>query len=139
VEDGLGEEEFLECVKRGLTVRGPIPCEVFLGEVNEWAGDGGVRGDETAIEVSESEEGADVFYARRGGPFGNPFEFHRVHGELAGFHDHSEVFNFLGGEVAFLQFKVEIKVGHSLKNSFGVEFVCSFVGGEDKEVIHVDD
>ena len=32
----------------------------------------------------------------------------RVHGELFGFDDHSEVFYIGGGEAAFLQFEMEV-------------------------------
>ena len=37
-----------------LLGRGPVPREVFLGEVNEGAGDGGVVGNESPIEIGKA-------------------------------------------------------------------------------------
>ena len=53
VQDGFREEEAFEGIKGGLTRRGPIPREVFLGEVKEGAGDVGVVGDEPSVKVGE--------------------------------------------------------------------------------------
>ena len=56
MENGARQEEFLQVVERSLTSRGPVPAIVFLGEVEEGAGDGGVVGDEPTIEVGKAEE-----------------------------------------------------------------------------------
>ena len=41
-------------IKGLLLRRGPVPREVFLGEVNEEAGDGGVVGNELLVEIDEA-------------------------------------------------------------------------------------
>ena len=41
-------------VKGLLLGRGPIPRQVFLGEVNEGVGDGGIVRDESLVEVGKT-------------------------------------------------------------------------------------
>ena len=43
-------------VKGLLLRRGPVPGEVFLGEVDEEMGKGGVVGNESAVEIGEALE-----------------------------------------------------------------------------------
>ena len=53
----------------GLLLGGsPIPGQVFLGEINERMGDGGVVGDESVIEVGKTQEEVNVFDLGRGWP-----------------------------------------------------------------------
>jgi len=139
VKNWFGQEEGFQGVEGGLTDGGPVPLEVLLGEVNEGAGDIGVIWDESPVEVGEAKEGAYVFDLNWGWPFGNTVEFDGVHSKLTGFDDHPEVFYLVCGKFALLKFEVQVKFGHSLKNTFGVFFVSSGVGGEDEEVIHIDD
>ena len=56
VKDRAREEELFEFVKGSLASGGPIPAIVFLSEVQEGAGDGGVIGDEPTVEVSKAKE-----------------------------------------------------------------------------------
>ena len=79
VKDGFGEKELFEGVKGGLASRGPVPREIFLGEVEEGAGDVGVIGDEVAVEIGEAKEGANVFHFGRGRPTCDSIELNRVH------------------------------------------------------------
>ena len=92
----------------------PRPSTVFLSEVDEGAGDVGVIRDEATIEVGKAEEGADILDFLGSGPLSDAIEFDWVHGKLAGFDDHAEVFNFSGGEFAFLEFEMEVKFHHPL-------------------------
>ena len=39
-----------------LLRRGPVPREIFLGEVNEGVGDVGVVGNELLVEIGEAKE-----------------------------------------------------------------------------------
>ena len=80
MEDWFQQEEGFEGVEGFLAGGGPVPLEVFLGEVDEGAGDVGVVGDESLVEVGEAEEGAYVLYFSRSRPFGDSVEFDRVHG-----------------------------------------------------------
>ena len=41
-------------IKGLLLRRGPVPREIFLDEVNEGAGDGGVVGDESSVEIGKA-------------------------------------------------------------------------------------
>ena len=50
---------------------GPVPREVFLGEVNEGLGDVGVVRDKMMVEICEAKEGSNVFDFLGGGPAGN--------------------------------------------------------------------
>ena len=104
VKDGFGEEEAFKGVEGGLTCGGPVPREVFLGEIEEGTSDIGVVGDETSVEVGEAKERADIFHLGWCGPACDTIELNRVHGQLAGFDDHAEVFHLVGGELALLEF-----------------------------------
>ena len=113
-EDGFCEEEAFKGVKGGLTSGGPIPREVFLGEVKERAGDVGIVGDELSVEIGESKERANVFHLGWCGPTCDTIKFDRVHGQLARFDDHAEVFYLVGSELAFLELQVKVELGHTL-------------------------
>ena len=80
VEDWFREEEAFEGVEGRLTRRGPIPGEVFLGEVEERAGDIGVIRDEALVEIGESKEGANIFHLGWGRPTCDSVKFNWVHG-----------------------------------------------------------
>ena len=71
VKDWFRQEEGLEGVERVLTSGGPIPREVFLGEVDEGLGDVGVVRDETLVKVGEAKEGSNILDFFRGWPTGN--------------------------------------------------------------------
>ena len=114
VEDGFGEEKTFEGVEGGLAGRGPVPREVLLGEVEEGAGDVGVVGDESAVEVSEPKERANIFHLGWRRPVCNAVELDGIHGQLAGFHNHAEVFYLVSGEFALLKFQVKVEFSHSL-------------------------
>jgi len=49
-----------------------------------------------------------IFDFSGGWPFGNSVELDRVHGELARFNNHSEVFHLVSSELAFLKFEMQI-------------------------------
>ena len=100
----MREEKLLELVK-GLLISGsPIPAVVFLGEVEEGAGNCGVVGDELTIEVSETKEGSYILDFGRGWPGGNSIKLDQVHGKLTRFHNHSKVFNLRDIKLAFFKF-----------------------------------
>ena len=114
VKDGFGEEETFEGIKRGLARRGPVPGEVLLGEVEERASDIGVIGDESSVEIGETEERANIFHLSWCRPICDAVEFDGIHGQLAGFHDHAEVFYLVGGKLAFLEFQMKVQLSHAL-------------------------
>ena len=60
--------------------RGPIPREVFLGEVEERARDIGVIRDEASVEIGEAKERANIFHLGWSRPTCDSVEFNRVHG-----------------------------------------------------------
>jgi len=113
--------------------------EVFFCEINEGVGDVGVVGNESSVEVGEAQEGAYVLDFGWGWPFGNAIELDRIHGELTWFDDHPEVFYLVGGEFAHLKFEVQVEFSHSLEDTLSVFLVSGGIGGEDEEVIHIDD
>jgi len=139
VENWFRQKKGFERVERSLASRSPVPLEVFLSEVDEGAGDIRVVGDKPMVEVGKAKEGAYVFDFSRGWPFGDSIKLDRIHGELTGFNDHSEVFYHVCGEFAFLKFEVQIEFSHALEDTLGVFLMSSGIGGEDEEVIHVDD
>ena len=102
--DRFCEEKTFEGIKGGLACGGPIPRETFLSEIEERASDVGIVRDESPVEIGEAKERADVFHLGGGWPTGDSIEFDRVHGQLAGFDDHAEVFYLVGGKLAFLEF-----------------------------------
>jgi len=139
MEDWFRQEKGLEGVEGVLAGRGPVPLEVLFGEVNEGTGNVGIVGDESAVEVGEAKERAYVLDFCGGWPFGNSVEFDGVHSKLTRFDDHSKVFYFVSGEFALLEFEVQIQLGHSLEDTFGAFLMGSSVGGEDEEIVHIDD
>ena len=114
VKDRFGEEEEFKGVERGLARGGPVPQEVFLGKVEERASDVGVVGDEALVEIGEAKERANIFHLGWSRPIRNSIEFNWVHGQLTGFDDHAEVFDFVSGKLAFFEFQVEVEFSHSL-------------------------
>ena len=114
VKDGFGEEEVFERVEGGLARGRPVPGKVLLGEVEEGASDVGVVGDESTVEVGESEEGANIFHLGWRRPVCNAVELDGVHGQLARFDDHSKVFHLVGSELALLEFQVKVEFCHAL-------------------------
>ena len=104
VEDGFCKEETFEGIKGGLAGGGPVPREILLSEVEERASDVGIVRDESLVEIGETKERADVFHLGGGGPTGDSVEFNWVHGQLARFDDHAEVFYLVSGELALLEF-----------------------------------
>ena len=74
-----------------------------------------------------------------GWPGSDAVEFYRVHGQLTGFHDHSEVFDFRNVELGFLELQVKVELGHALEDTAGSFCVGLGVGGGNEEVIHIDD
>ena len=62
VKDGFGEEKAFEGIEGGLAGGGPVPGEVFLGEVEEGASDVGIVGNEPTVEVGESKERANILH-----------------------------------------------------------------------------
>ena len=73
----------------------------FLGEVKEGASDVRVMGDKMSIEVSESQEGADVFDCRGDRPICDSGYLDWVHGQGSGFDYHSKVFDLRDVEGTF--------------------------------------
>ena len=114
VEDGFCEEEAFEGIKGGLAGGGPIPGEVFLGEVEKRASDIRIVGDESLVEIGEAKERANVFHLSWHGPVCDAIKLDRVHGQLAGFNDHSKVFHLVGGELALLEFQMKVEFSHAL-------------------------
>ena len=108
VKNGFGEEETFEGVEGGLTRGRPVPGEVFLGEVEERASDVGVVRDESLVEIGEAKERANVFHLSWCGPICDAIEFDGVHGQVAGFNDHAEVFYLVGGEFALFEFQMKV-------------------------------
>ena len=108
VENGFREEEMFKGVERGLTRGGPIPREVLLSEVEERASDIGVVRDEALVEIGEAEERANIFHLGWSRPTCDSIEFDGVHGQLAGFNDHSKVFYLVGGELALLKLQMKV-------------------------------
>jgi hypothetical protein len=78
----------------------------------------------------------DILNLGRDGPTGNPVKFHRVHGELSGFDDHSEVVYLRNGE--FLKLEMQVKFGHVLENTFGLFFMEFIIWEEDEDIVHLD-
>ena len=114
VEDGFCKEEAFEGAKGGLAGGGPIPREVLLGEIEERASDIGIVGDESSVEIGETKERVDVFHLGWCGPTCDTIELDGIHGQLAGFDDHAEVFYLVGGELALLEFQMEVEFSHAL-------------------------
>ena len=139
VKDGLRKEEAFEGIEGGLARRGPVPGKILLGEVEKGASDIGVVGNEPTVEIGEPKKRANILYFGWHRPVYDTVELDGVHGQLAGFHNHSKVFHLVGGELALLKFQVKVKFCHALENALCALFVEGGVGGVNKKIVHVDD
>ena len=66
-----------------------------------------------------------------GRPACNAIKFDRVHGQLAGFNNHSKIFNLISGELAFFEFQMKVQLGHALQDVFGSFLMEGGVRGID--------
>ena len=57
---------------------------------------------------------------------------------MSRFHDHSKIFDFRDIELAFLKLQVKVELGHMLEDMTGPLFIGFWVGGGDKEIVHID-
>ena len=79
VEDRFRQEKGFEDVERGLTSGGPVPREVFLGEVDKGLCDVGVVRNETVVEVYKAKEGSDILDFLGGWPACNSIQLDGIH------------------------------------------------------------
>ena len=112
---------------------------ILLCEVKEWVSDSGVVKDKLMVEVGKAKEGTYFLDFGGGWPGGNAVEFHWVHGELTGFYDHSEVFDFGDIKLAFLKLQVEVELSHALEDTMSSFCVGLGIRGGNEEVIYIDD
>ena len=87
----------MKTVKGFLLEASPRPGVVLSSEEDDGCDNIGVVGNELAIEVHKSEEGAHSFDRRQGMPVFDGSKFHRVHVDKALTNDHSKVFH--GGSI----------------------------------------
>ena len=122
-----------------MTSGGPVPAVVFLGEIEKWVSDHRIVGNEPTVEVGKAKEGSYILDFSWGWPGGDAIEFDWVHSKLTGFHDHSKVFYLRDIKLAFLKLQVEVEFSRVLEDVMGLFFMGLWVGGGDKEVVHIDD
>ena len=79
----------------------PVPGKIFLGQVNKEMDYIGVVWNEPLIEVGKAKEGLNILHLGGYWPLCNAIEFDRVHGKFTRFDDHTKIFDFRGGKVAF--------------------------------------
>ena len=79
VKDGFREKEVFKGVEGRLTRGGPIPGKVFLGKVEERAGDIGVVRNKVSVEIGESKKRSNIFHLGWGRPTCDSVELNRVH------------------------------------------------------------
>jgi len=106
MEDWFCQEEGFKGVERGLASGGPVPLKVLFGEVDEGTGDVGVVRNKSPVEVGEAKEQVYILDFGGGWLFGNSVKFDGIHGELARFDNHSEVFYLVSGEFTLFKFEV---------------------------------
>ena len=100
-----------------------------LGEFREFL-------NEVSIKVSESKEGAYLFYTFGDWPVADSVEFGEVHHHLAFFDNKAKIFDLRLAKFAFWGFEVEVSFS---ENALGEAFEVFFVLGENEDVIHVYD
>ena len=84
-----------------MALGSPAPGKIFLGQVNKGMGYIGVVWNEPLIEVGEAKEELDILHLGGYRPLCDAIEFDGVHGEFTRFDDHTKIFHFRGGKVAF--------------------------------------
>ena len=134
----MRQEEPFQLIEGMLTNGSPISLIVFLSEVEEGVDNCGIVGDELMIEVGKAKERLDVLDFGEGRPGGDTVKLDRVHGELSGLYDHSEIFYFRNVKLAFFKLQVKVKFSHPLEDMAGLLSMGFWVEGGNEEVVHVD-
>ena len=105
-EDRSRREQGLEFIKSGLGFGGPDETLTFAQQAGDRDDNTRISFDETAVEVGESQEDLDVEDRLRNRPFGDGANAFGIHGDAFRGDDESEETDFLGVELAFLEFDV---------------------------------
>ena len=79
VENRCASECVFEECEHLLTIRGPIPVGTLASESSKQDGHVGVVSNETAVEISEPEEGLNVLDFSQGWPVPNDLDLRFIH------------------------------------------------------------
>ena len=109
----------------------------LLCEIKERVGGVRVMRNEVSIEVCEAQEGRTSFTVERMGHSTIPATLIGSMARDPGL-TITEILDFSNIEGALLEFEIEVKLLHVLKDLLGSGFVFGRVVREDKEVLHVD-
>ncbi len=111
----------------------------FLCEIIQRSCYCGEIGNEAAIEIAESKETSDILNHGRSWPFHDSLDFDWIHFDLPLANDHSQVFDLLFVEGAFLRFEEEVMHFYFVEDSINSLLVYLFVVFRcDDKIIHID-
>lgn len=110
-QDRGSGEGFDEGAESRVLVGMPGEGGVLLGKFKERASNGGVILDKSAVEITEAEEGLEIFEFLREWPVGNAGKFCRVHFDLAMRNDDAKVVDRRLVKGTFLRLEVEVVFG----------------------------
>ena len=89
------------------------------------------------IEIVKADEGSNILEFLWSRPFGNPFEFGRVHSYYAVFNYHAKEINFFFVKGAFGGFEEEMFLFHGFEDDTSAAMMSLDIRGEDENIIHV--
>jgi len=110
-----------------------------MGEMGEWASDIQVIVDKVMIEVSETEEGLDVFDLPQFGPFSNDFDLVFGHHQAFSIQDVAKEFYQILVPFTFVCFSEEAVFPKSLKYLLDVFHMLNWIIRVDQNFIKIND
>jgi hypothetical protein len=134
-----GGESLLECLESLSTIVGEVPRSTLAGEPRERNSDVGEIVNETAVKVSESEEGLNIFDFTRLGPVQDGLDFILGHGEAFRRKDVAEEFDGVGVELAFVSSGEQLVFSESPEYFSDMLTMLRWAIGVDEDVVQVDE
>src|SRR5277367_4339784 len=99
-------EQGLELIEGSLGFGGPDKTLTFAQQAGDRNDNTGISLDEATVEIGESQEYLNIEDRLRNRPFGDGINAFGIHGDAFRGDDESEETDFLGVELAFLEFDV---------------------------------
>jgi len=95
----------------------PVEGDIFLCEIEQWSGQGGVVFNKMTVEVTKAQPFLDFFHGFWSWPVANSCKFDWIHMEFAFGNDQTQIFHGCLVKGTFLGLEVEIKIKEMLENS----------------------
>ena len=110
VEDWVVTTDFFEMKKGSIALFWPDKLFIFASEVIERTRNVAEILDKGSVEIAKTQEALYILDCLRSGPFRDSLDFNGIHLDQAIANEYTQIFDFSLMELAFLQFKEEVKL-----------------------------